>query len=73
MDKTSFWQYLSTRVLTGEGDKILCVGTSLPETVIGELTMVTSLEEAEGSYHLIVGEKILNRTYKQAEHFERVR
>jgi hypothetical protein len=58
--------------LIGEEDRILSVGAVLPEGILGKHFSAVSLENAEGTYNLIVGENLLNKTYKIQEYFRHV-
>ncbi len=73
MNTFSSWSYLRTRVVTGEGDSILCVGTQLPEEVIGNIDVVANTDSLpEKKYDLILGETQLKGIYRLKDHFDKI-
>ncbi len=76
MDNFTFnsWSYMRTRVFNGEGDKILCIGTTLPSEIIGNVETVNTIDEiSDTTYDLILGQRLLNTSYQFSEHFKKIK
>lgn len=76
MDNFTFnsWSYMRTRVFNGEGDKILCIGTTLPPEIIGNVETVNTIDEiSDTTYDLILGQRLLNSSYQFSDHFNKIK